>query len=260
MVAEEDSARAREIAVEFDEQICGRLPDEDQEEDEEADEDETSEMTTAELHEYSRFGQSGEIYEGEAEEVDDWPRCPQCGKRRLTRCTFCGTAGIDFPPGDLNTEDILGLPTPPADASHSCSCGPGGCGTHLMDASETNDDPQANGENTPPEENSSSMLICPMCDEPFHPQYLNQCEDCGHKFSDGVEFELPDLEAADQLWSKLRFLFLILFYGIMAIGFLAAGGVSVEVGLLIALAIISLEVMRMIWKSKVSDDQKEGKK
>lgn len=31
------------------------------------------------------------------------------------------------------------------------------------------------------------MLICPMCDEPFEPEYVRYCEGCGHDFGAGVE-------------------------------------------------------------------------
>lgn len=30
------------------------------------------------------------------------------------------------------------------------------------------------------------LLICPTCDEPFEPGYLQRCEWCGHEFSDGL--------------------------------------------------------------------------
>jgi hypothetical protein len=32
-----------------------------------------------------------------------------------------------------------------------------------------------------------SMVLCPTCDEPFVPQYLRQCEWCGHDFNEGIE-------------------------------------------------------------------------
>lgn len=32
-----------------------------------------------------------------------------------------------------------------------------------------------------------SLLICPICDEPFEPTYLRRCEWCGHEFADGIE-------------------------------------------------------------------------
>jgi len=32
---------------------------------------------------------------------NDWPTCPDCGQRRHTRCPLCGQAGVDFPLVDL---------------------------------------------------------------------------------------------------------------------------------------------------------------
>jgi ribosomal protein L37AE/L43A len=170
VVAEEDSARAREIAEEFDRDASG-----------------------------GRLGMrlNPERTALEAEVVEAWPCCPECGARRLTRCTICGTSGSDFPPADANTGDLLGLPTPPAEAFSSCSCGPGGCGTHGVEVEGETSAAGENDETVPStdqqsETPSSPLLICPTCDEPFHPQYLRRCEWCGHEFSDGLDNPLPD--------------------------------------------------------------------
>ncbi|MBQ1277075.1 MAG: hypothetical protein IIY07_00355, partial [Thermoguttaceae bacterium] len=35
-----------------------------------------------------------------------WPRCPSCGRRRVTRCPICKTSGTLFPLGDNNFWDF----------------------------------------------------------------------------------------------------------------------------------------------------------
>lgn len=173
IVAEADAARARDIAVEFDNTVSGKRG---------MDEDDEPDSL-------------------EDRVVDAWPCCPQCGERRMTRCPACGTSGTDFLPADPNTGDLLGLPTPSAGAFSGCSCGPGGCGKR--DA-ETAEDVSANEEDKadhpteePAETASSTLLLCPTCDEPFHPQYLRRCEGCGHEFPDGVEMPQHEEESRE---------------------------------------------------------------
>ncbi len=55
-------------------------------------------------------------------------------------------------------------------------CGTAGTGFRLAD--EVQSEPSL--------EQSRSLLICPTCDEPMAPQYLEECEWCGHRFADGV--------------------------------------------------------------------------
>ena len=43
-----------------------------------------------------RFETEQEFHEA----VKVWPRCPQCGKRRITRCPICRTSSDVFPLGD----------------------------------------------------------------------------------------------------------------------------------------------------------------
>jgi hypothetical protein len=45
------------------------------------------------------------------------------------------------------------------------------------------------------------MLLCTTCDEPFAPQYLHQCEWCGHQFADGIE--APQEPAAEPINGRL---------------------------------------------------------
>lgn len=168
MVAEDDALKARQIALEFDRRISDGFREQEP------------------LSE-----QDGE----ETEVIDQWPLCPSCGKRRLTRCPICNTAGTDFPPGHQNTADFLGLPETSDDALSSCSCGPGGCGKPgiaVADVSSVTGEAEENDEVASASETSSEnllspILICPTCDEPFHPQYLRRCEWCGHEFTDGQE-------------------------------------------------------------------------
>jgi hypothetical protein len=171
MVAENDAVRARDIALNFDREVSGRG---------------------------EPLRQNPQQNAGIIDLVEAWPCCPECGQRRLTRCTFCGTSGSDFPPADANSTDLLGLPTPSAEAFSGCSCGPGGCGTHGV---EVEGEPSAADEKDEAAASilaaSAPMLICPTCDEPFHPQYLRRCEWCGHEFPDGMENPTPEEEVQE---------------------------------------------------------------
>ena len=61
-----------------------------------------------------------------------WPRCPQCGRRRVTRCPICKTSGTLFPLGDNNFWDFRSDEEKARDAEQfdeeenfGCSCGCG---------------------------------------------------------------------------------------------------------------------------------------
>lgn len=82
----------------------------------------------------------------------DWPTCPDCGHRRQTVCPICETAGSDLPLADPNHAGVA--PT----------LGPG-----KEDA-----------------ETGRPLLICTTCDEPFHPQFYQVCQWCGHPHEDGL--------------------------------------------------------------------------
>ncbi|MDO5579702.1 MAG: hypothetical protein Q4G69_01070 [Planctomycetia bacterium] len=56
-----------------------------------------------------------------------WPVCPQCGRRRTTRCPICKVSGNLFPLGDDTFWVEPAQETGSSD--HSCSCG-GNCGCH----------------------------------------------------------------------------------------------------------------------------------
>jgi hypothetical protein len=198
-VAEEDAVRARDIALEFDREVSGRGG------------------------KGSGIGTNFEQDTFEGEVVDVWPCCPQCGKRRLTRCTFCGTSGSDFPPADANTGDLLGLPTASAEAFSGCSCGPGGCGKHeaetAEDVSAAEEEEVAHTADEPAESASSTLLLCPTCDEPFHPEYLRRCEWCGHEFPDGVEIPVAQEKVQEPFNGRIAYVIYALV--ILAIGTIA---------------------------------------
>ncbi|MBN2579891.1 MAG: DUF2007 domain-containing protein [Pirellulales bacterium] len=61
--------------------------------------------------------------EPEGDESDaGWPRCPNCGRRRLTACPYCGTAGTDFRRGDAEPggEESASAPLPAIVLCHTC--------------------------------------------------------------------------------------------------------------------------------------------
>ncbi|MBR4832888.1 MAG: hypothetical protein IKU86_00950 [Thermoguttaceae bacterium] len=61
-----------------------------------------------------------------------WPRCPECGRRRVARCPICKTSGTLFPLGDNNFWDFRSDEEKERDAesfdeeeNFGCSCGCG---------------------------------------------------------------------------------------------------------------------------------------
>jgi hypothetical protein len=107
-------------------------------------------------------------------ETSQWPCCPQCGRRRLAVCPVCETAGTDFARG--------------------FSPGPASCPLNESDA-------DASARRVRP------LVLCPICDEPFRPEFLACCEWCGHKFGDGVERPAPEpadiVELNARVWIAL---------------------------------------------------------
>ena len=41
-----------------------------------------------------------------------WPKCPQCGAARTTRCPVCGEIGVDFPASDPDSTGVSRLTCP----------------------------------------------------------------------------------------------------------------------------------------------------
>ena len=86
--------------------------------------------------------------------IDAWPTCPECGKKRHTMCPICETAGTEFPPADSISGD---------------------------------DETDLEGTDDPGDPLGRRPLLCPVCDEPFIPNYLRECEWCNFDFGHGVE-------------------------------------------------------------------------
>jgi hypothetical protein len=105
-----------------------------------------------------------------------WPRCPVCGVRRLAVCRICETSGRDFPLA------FAPPPLPDDDNAHR---------------------PQ-------------KMVVCPTCDEPFHPRYFRLCEHCGHEFPDGVAVSQPQAPVADDTFNRQRMALLLV--GVILLG------------------------------------------
>ena len=123
--------------------------------------------------------------------LHEWPRCPQCGAERITRCPVCETTGSDFPEADSEYVWGMGLEEIADDKiadgekgreSHVCHCGSAdACSTEQPAASF---DPQLD------ERPERIVLMCPTCDEPFIPEFPRDCAMCDHRFDDGFEVEL----------------------------------------------------------------------
>jgi hypothetical protein len=166
VVSEADAPAARRIAREFDQRTAAPTP-----------------------------PAEGPMVRGEP---GTWPTCPQCGRRRLTRCPACGTSGTDFVPADLDVSDTLGL----ADvAGQGPCCGPGGC---TPTASPIGAEASSPGPAPSLPDTARALLLCPTCDEPFAPQYLRQCEWCGHEFADGYEIVSPSAAPETQLNARVQ--------------------------------------------------------
>ncbi len=171
------------------------------------------------------YEKRGQAFETEAEfdeALEIWPRCPSCGRRRITRCPICKTSGDLFPLGDGDFFDHDRDSNPELeDAPRHCRCG-GGCSHRerkmLLDDSElpsTLDgeiipgvpDPRVVFEheesdvfefvdeererrfewNEADAYETPPVLICDVCSEAFVPVFLKRCEWCGYEFDDGEE-------------------------------------------------------------------------
>lgn len=118
---------------------------------------------------------------------ETWPRCPQCGARRITRCPICQTTGVDFPEADDEYIWGMGLDEMP-DEGTSCNCGGcrGGHGSMATSGEEEADDEDA-GEAEAAQHDSRLVLTCPTCSEPFLPEFPRLCAWCGHEFDEGFD-------------------------------------------------------------------------
>jgi len=133
---------------------------------------------------------------------DAWPTCPKCGARRIAVCPVCGVSGSQFRLADSSPDEGdsgAGRQAPAADAAAGLqsllpeagsappSCGPGGCTVPDRGANQETVAPAGRGVSSSPVPTSPPpMVLCPTCDEPFVPEYLERCEWCGHRFPDGA--------------------------------------------------------------------------
>ena len=113
---------------------------------------------------------------------DAWPRCPRCSAPRITRCPICKTTGIDFPEADDEYVWGMGLDEVP-EGKASCGCGHS-CGAEAA-TEQTALEPELESDGD--DEEDRLVLMCPMCDEPFLPEFPRQCAWCDHEFPDGYE-------------------------------------------------------------------------
>lgn len=97
----------------------------------------------------------------------DWPRCPECGRRRQTYCRTCDLDGDDFSLAEF-------IPT-----------------TAPLEATRTDAD---SGEQPAAKGQDSVLLMCPSCDEAFEPGFYRLCQQCGHDFGEGLLVETGEQE------------------------------------------------------------------
>lgn len=162
-VAKQDAPAARAIALEFDRIVANRNS-------------ERSEDTSA------PEGHPGPAASATTA-IAQWPRCPQCNARRVTRCPICSTEGQDFRQADPNYTPTLGLADDATPLS-TCACGTGSCHEKESPGQAI---PEGETADTGPAPTQCLTLLCPTCDEPFEPQYARRCHECGHEFADGFE-------------------------------------------------------------------------
>jgi hypothetical protein len=122
-VNEENAAAAREIAMDFDRSISSRA-------------EALNGVAATEELPGQRNGRADTAVRVETL-PGSWPRCPQCGAPRITKCPACGTSGTGFPPADEigGEPSDAALPRPlllciecdepfPSDYAHDCEwCG-----------------------------------------------------------------------------------------------------------------------------------------
>jgi hypothetical protein len=82
-VNEENAVAARQIALEFDRTVRTRA-------------EASSDVAAAE----GGPGERPDAAVAPEALAESWPRCPQCGAPRITKCPACGTSGTGFPQAD----------------------------------------------------------------------------------------------------------------------------------------------------------------
>jgi len=162
LVREEDAEAAGRIAVEFD----------------------------ARTSRSSQAAQGSPVQsQSPAGERGAWPRCPQCGGLRVTRCPACGTTGTQFPqaPPEFSGPVVVDRDAQPI----SCSCQGGGCSPQSASGVDEGDEAGSGDVEpaAPRSEPEPATLVCPECDEPFVAEYARRCPACGHRLADGYDAE-----------------------------------------------------------------------
>ena len=168
-----------------------------------------------------------------------WPRCPVCGRRRITRCPVCKTSADLFPLGDDEFFD----PTARATAEETsarpvCSCGncrerralfneaerPSLLGGELipgapdprrqitLDLSDVFDDAPEERETREAWFAASEdggreeppTLVCHVCSEAFRPVFPRRCEWCDYDFREGETYPEPSDETNREIEDFLK--------------------------------------------------------
>ncbi|MBN2291542.1 MAG: DUF2007 domain-containing protein [Pirellulales bacterium] len=151
-----------------------------------------------------------ELGDDEGHVLHEWPRCPQCGAKRITRCPVCKTTGTDFPESDSEFIWGMGLAEVGGDekghGADRCQCGSdGSCSTQQPSARSEEESPEPPLDDQP----ERIVLMCPTCDEPFLPEFPRDCPMCDHRFDDGYEVELHDVPP-EQIGSRVIALMVVL--------------------------------------------------
>lgn len=156
------------------------------------------------------------------EAVKVWPRCPKCGRRRITRCPICKTSSDLFPLGDSAFWDRSGEEER-ADDDAGKECGHGCCHScknrhddYLYDEKESNstldgeifpgvpsprrivrshektsevfdDLPEKREREEKWNETEVPVALCHICSEAFTPKFPRICEWCGYDFGNGID-------------------------------------------------------------------------
>jgi len=98
-VNEENATTARQIALEFDRSIGTRA-------------ENSAGVVATEESRADRAEHGDNIVRVETL-PESWPRCPQCGAPRITKCPACGTSGSGFPPADQTGDESSDVPAAP---------------------------------------------------------------------------------------------------------------------------------------------------
>ena len=154
-----------------------------------------------------------------------WPRCPKCGRRRITRCPVCKTSADLFPLGDDEFFNPDVDPNANDDQPRRPACTKCHAARQLFDESERA--PIFNGEIIPgapdprrkielelsdalidtPEHRERRRewnatneerqrqepptLVCYVCSEAFRPTFPRRCEWCDYDFGEGENYPEP---------------------------------------------------------------------